>query len=90
MLSWGVLHHTGAMWEAVGKSASMVAKNGLLALALYRRTRTDTFWKLEKRLCLFSKLPSRSMDFYHDVHDWLGGYPYETAPVFEVEWASDF
>ena len=21
----------------------------------------------------------RGMDFAHDVHDWLGGYPYETA-----------
>ena len=20
----------------------------------------------------------RSMDFYHDVHDWMGGYPYES------------
>jgi hypothetical protein len=25
------------------------------------------------------------MDFYHDVHDWLGGYPYETALPSEVE-----
>ena len=25
------------------------------------------------------------MDFHHDVHDWLGGYPYETALAPEVE-----
>jgi 2-polyprenyl-6-hydroxyphenyl methylase/3-demethylubiquinone-9 3-methyltransferase len=25
------------------------------------------------------------MDFSHDVHDWLGGYPYETALAAEVE-----
>jgi predicted RNA methylase len=116
--SWGVLHHTGAMWEAVGKSASMVSSDGLLALALYRRTRADAFWKVEKRL--YSHAPellqrliraayfaafklsiaapgknfrdylenhtaSRGMDFYHDVHDWLGGYPYETALASEVE-----
>lgn len=25
---------------------------------------------------------NRGMDFYHDVHDWLGGYPYESmSPV---------
>ena len=48
--SWGVLHHTGNMWEAVGKAASMVAPNGLLAIALYRKTRLDQFWKIEKRL----------------------------------------
>jgi len=28
---------------------------------------------------------ARGMDFYHDVHDWLGGYPYETALAAEVE-----
>jgi SAM-dependent methyltransferase len=28
---------------------------------------------------------SRGMDFFHDVHDWVGGYPYESASVKEVE-----
>jgi 2-polyprenyl-6-hydroxyphenyl methylase/3-demethylubiquinone-9 3-methyltransferase len=27
---------------------------------------------------------SRGMDFDHDVHDWLGGYPYETASAPDV------
>jgi 2-polyprenyl-6-hydroxyphenyl methylase/3-demethylubiquinone-9 3-methyltransferase len=27
---------------------------------------------------------SRGMSFYHDVHDWLGGYPYESAAPDEV------
>ncbi len=26
----------------------------------------------------------RGMDFDHDVHDWLGGYPYESVPPSEV------
>ena len=26
----------------------------------------------------------RGMDFYHDVHDWLGGWPYESASPTEV------
>jgi hypothetical protein len=116
--SWGVLHHTGSMWEAVSKAASMVAPDGLLAIALYRKTRMDPFWKLEKRL--YAHAPqtiqrlvragyiavfrlamlltgssfrehvsnyrsSRGMNFYHDIHDWLGGYPYETALASEVE-----
>lgn len=25
------------------------------------------------------------MDSFHDVHDWLGGYPYETMHAVEVE-----
>lgn len=117
--SWGVLHHTGSMWEAVGKAAAMVAPNGVLALALYRTTYMDSFWKLEKRLYSGAS-PSvqnvvksgyigafrlanifkgredfrtyvanyksvRGMDFYHDVHDWLGGYPYETTLAAEVD-----
>lgn len=28
---------------------------------------------------------TRGMDFYHDVHDWLGGYPYESISPAEVE-----
>ncbi len=27
---------------------------------------------------------TRGMDFYHDVHDWLGGYPYESIRPAEV------
>jgi 2-polyprenyl-6-hydroxyphenyl methylase/3-demethylubiquinone-9 3-methyltransferase len=27
---------------------------------------------------------ARGMDFYHDVHDWLGGYPYESIRPVEV------
>jgi 2-polyprenyl-6-hydroxyphenyl methylase/3-demethylubiquinone-9 3-methyltransferase len=27
----------------------------------------------------------RGMDFYHDVHDWLGGWPYESISPAEVD-----
>ncbi len=27
---------------------------------------------------------NRGMDFYHDVHDWLGGWPYESISAKEV------
>lgn len=33
--SWGVLHHTGAMWEAIANTTSLVAPGGVLALAIY-------------------------------------------------------
>lgn len=33
--SWGVLHHTGAMWQALENAATRVAKQGLLWIALY-------------------------------------------------------
>src|SRR5882762_2118452 len=28
---------------------------------------------------------SRGMDFYHDVHDWLGGWPYESISPAEAD-----
>jgi 2-polyprenyl-6-hydroxyphenyl methylase/3-demethylubiquinone-9 3-methyltransferase len=33
--SWGVLHHTGAMWQAIANVADLVGPGGLLALAIY-------------------------------------------------------
>jgi len=33
--SWGVLHHTGDQWAALGNAARLVAPGGLLAVALY-------------------------------------------------------
>jgi 2-polyprenyl-6-hydroxyphenyl methylase/3-demethylubiquinone-9 3-methyltransferase len=32
---------------------------------------------------------SRGMNFYHNVHDWLGGFPYESTTPSEVECLMD-
>jgi SAM-dependent methyltransferase len=39
--SWGVLHHTGAMWQALGNALNLVAPGGLLFIALYN----DQGWR---------------------------------------------
>ena len=39
--SWGVLHHTGAMVRAIENAASRVKDGGILAVALYRKTRDE-------------------------------------------------
>lgn len=39
--SWGVLHHTGSMWQAVRNTLPLVAPDGLLFLALYN----DQGWR---------------------------------------------
>jgi Methyltransferase domain len=115
--SWGVLHHTGDVMEALGKAAALVAPGGHFAFALYRPTRLDRLWVAEKRwyakarpgpqrlaratyvgllrtrLALTGRslkgyvetYKARGMDFGHDVHDWLGGYPYQTIGAAEVE-----
>lgn len=110
--SWGVLHHTGAMWTALENAAARVAPGGVLAVALYRRTPLCPGWRTEKRLYtrspravqaaiqnvykvafflgkaargqnpiayVHSYKSNRGMSWHHDVHDWLGGYPYESA-----------
>jgi 2-polyprenyl-6-hydroxyphenyl methylase/3-demethylubiquinone-9 3-methyltransferase len=43
--SWGVLHHTGDMVRAINVSSKMVRSGGLLAIALYGRTRFCAQWK---------------------------------------------
>lgn len=47
--SWGVLHHTGDLWRAMERAASLVRPGGLFAFALYRATSCDAFWTWEKR-----------------------------------------
>lgn len=38
VVSWGVLHHTGHLWEALDAAARLVGPDGLLWIALYHRT----------------------------------------------------
>lgn len=115
--SWGVLHHTGAMWRALDHVSGLVRPGGLLAIAIYRRSPACGFWRWEKdlyrrtfpavRLVIRSLYKtaylgaiaasgrnpfsyvinyqrSRGMSFHHDIHDWLGGYPYESAEPGEI------
>ncbi|MGB5438797.1 MAG: class I SAM-dependent methyltransferase [Gammaproteobacteria bacterium] len=32
--SWGVLHHTGDMWDAIVKASALAKDNGLFAIAI--------------------------------------------------------
>jgi 2-polyprenyl-3-methyl-5-hydroxy-6-metoxy-1,4-benzoquinol methylase len=117
--SWGVLHHTGAMWQALDLARQPVAPGGRLFIAIYNDTGSQSArWKTIKRT--YSRLPrplrapfalavsapeeakalirsvlkgrpqdyvyawtrydqSRGMSRWHDIIDWVGGYPYEYA-----------
>jgi len=116
--SWGVLHHTGAMWMAVDRAASLVAPSGILVIALYRKTPLCWAWHIEKRAYVsappfvqsvfrgayktafcagkvaLGRNPfkyvqeyksNRGMNWHRDVHDWLGGYPYESAKADTIK-----
>lgn len=56
--SWGVLHHTGAMWPAIKNASTLVRPGGLFVIAIYNRTATSGFWLAYKRA-------------YHRAPAWL-------------------
>jgi 2-polyprenyl-3-methyl-5-hydroxy-6-metoxy-1,4-benzoquinol methylase len=122
--SWGVLHHTGQMWQALENVQKLVAQGGKLFIALYNDTGSQSArWKVIKRtynrLPRFLRVPStvlmmapeelkailrfilklspgsyirswtehegrRGMNRWHDMVDWVGGYPYEVATPDQV------
>ncbi len=47
--SWGVLHHTGSMWEAMENVVPLVKENGALFIAIYNYQKVlSRFWKKVK------------------------------------------
>jgi len=115
--SWGVLHHTGAMWHAVDNAIKLLAPDGVLFISLYTKHSEKGYqkdlatkkrfhhgnrwvkrwmisraaWKFIKRRIKHFQNPftwneqkERGMNRYHDIVDWLGGLPYETATEEEV------
>lgn len=48
--SWGVLHHTGRMWDALGNVAAVVKPGGRLVIAIYNRQPfLSSYWTFVKR-----------------------------------------
>lgn len=120
--SWGVLHHTGAMWRAMDNIAKCVRPSGNLFIAIYNdQGWASHVWRTVK--LLYNRLPPflrplvvgtafvrlwgptmifdllrrgnpfsswnsypsrRGMSPWHDVVDWVGGYPFEVATPHEV------
>jgi len=54
--SWGVLHHTGNMDQAIKNAATYVKPNGKFVIALYKETPMCGFWKKEKSF--YTKSPN--------------------------------
>lgn len=121
--SWGVLHHTGQMWNALENVHRNVRPGGKLFIAIYNDTGSQSSrWKWIKRT--YNQLPGflqvpfalivimpgeaksalralltlnpasyvrtwtaykkRGMSRWHDIIDWVGGYPYEVAKPEEI------
>ncbi len=55
--SWGVLHHTGQMWQALNNVAPLVADGGRLFIAIYNdQGRPSRAWLMVKRV--YNTLPA--------------------------------
>ena len=73
--SWGVLHHTGNMWESIINSGELVAPNGHYYIALYNKITSrsgspawvHSFWLSVKRL--------------YNAHPLLGKFVLEPAAM---------
>jgi 2-polyprenyl-3-methyl-5-hydroxy-6-metoxy-1,4-benzoquinol methylase len=117
--SWGVLHHTGALWEAAGNVAQLVVPGGRLFISIYndQGLKSQLWWRVKRS---YNTLPrslripfvaavmlprellglaaytavgnprgylrtwtnyksSRGMSRWHDLVDWVGGFPFEVA-----------
>ncbi|MCX6999354.1 MAG: class I SAM-dependent methyltransferase [Candidatus Sumerlaeota bacterium] len=122
--SWGVLHHTSAMMEALEMAGSLVADGGRIFIAiynnqggasrrwaslksLYNHSPRPVRWLLVLGVGLFFEVRSalirlcrlqnplpfkdwakrredRGMSVWHDLVDWVGGYPFEVAKPEEI------
>jgi 2-polyprenyl-6-hydroxyphenyl methylase/3-demethylubiquinone-9 3-methyltransferase len=115
--SWGVLHHTGAMWLGLELLIGRVAQPGQLFIAIYndQGLKSHVWWVVKYIYCrlpyplnriygyvfgllayginflkcaiqlrplegikpLLNYKKKRGMSFFHDLIDWIGGFPYE-------------
>lgn len=124
LYSWGVLHHTGSMWQALENVEPLVAEGGKLYISIYNNQgAASLFWTSLKKLYNRSSRPvkglivlavgaywgtrsalsrllrgknpflfkhyagrkkDRGMSVWHDLVDWVGGYPFEVAKPEEI------
>ncbi len=115
--SWGVLHHTGAMWRAVELAMDRCAGTGsLFVIGLYHKKAylTPAIKRVKRAYSaggparrgallggyiaatlayaaargqlrqVVQNSPRRGMNAWHDLVDWVGGYPFEAATPAEV------
>lgn len=53
--SWGVLHHTGKMWDALKIASELVASSGYLIIAIYNKNKVSNIWLIIKKI--YNKVP---------------------------------
>lgn len=122
--AWGVLHHTGAMWQALENVDPLLEEGGKLYISIYNNqggasllwtslkkfynrssksvkgltvVGVGVYWETRSALSQLVRfknpLPfkrwaerkkNRGMSAWHDLVDWVGGYPFEVAKPEEI------
>jgi 2-polyprenyl-6-hydroxyphenyl methylase/3-demethylubiquinone-9 3-methyltransferase len=122
--AWGVLHHTGAMYQAMENIIPLVQEGGELFISIYNdQGIVSRCWRGIKKFYNLSPRPTqwiiligvgtflqfstavirlmrgqnplpfkewanntkgRGMSIWHDLVDWVGGYPFEVAKPSEI------
>jgi SAM-dependent methyltransferase len=68
--SWGVLHHTGRMWEALANAISRVRAGGVLYVALYTTSYNSGYWLgVKRKYNAAGPLRKRTMEWHHVFRD---------------------
>jgi 2-polyprenyl-3-methyl-5-hydroxy-6-metoxy-1,4-benzoquinol methylase len=62
--SWGVLHHTGSMWQAIANASTRVSDKGMFIIALYNKT--DPLW-ISKVWLLIKIIYNKSPLFFRKI-----------------------
>jgi 2-polyprenyl-6-hydroxyphenyl methylase/3-demethylubiquinone-9 3-methyltransferase len=70
--SWGVLHHTGSMWQAIRNAASLVRPGGHLAIAIYNKLEYRTFrnWRGSHQWLKIKRCYNHSGRFGKSLLEW--------------------
>jgi 2-polyprenyl-3-methyl-5-hydroxy-6-metoxy-1,4-benzoquinol methylase len=64
--SWGVLHHTGRMWQAIRNAEGRVGPNGLLFIAIYNdQGLASRYWTAVKKLYNRNRVGRLAMTLLH-------------------------
>jgi 2-polyprenyl-6-hydroxyphenyl methylase/3-demethylubiquinone-9 3-methyltransferase len=91
--SWGVLHHTGSMWEAIKNVQDLVEDEGLFYLALYSKDAdfqpSKEFWIEIKQEYIRSKPLTRKMMGWWYVWRFIMGERFKNIFKF-IERARDY
>jgi len=70
--SWGVLHHTGSMWEALGNIAPLVVPGGKLFVSIYNdEGLCSQYWTVIKRLYVRHPSLRWLLILIHTIHPFL-------------------